>query len=248
MNAKLNQRITLLNRLSFAGLLSLIAMIWFFAPVELNMGNVHRILYFHVGTAWVAAVTFFIALIAGILYLRSRNDMWDILSMGSVEIGLVFFTITIAAGSVWAKSTWGEWWVWSPRLILVTVMWLVYVAYFVLRGAVDEKEKRARFAAVYVGLAFVTVIVTYMSIRIFRDIHPVVVGGVTESVAAANAAEGNSDFSSGIESMRMGLTLAWACVVFSLIYVAWLAHRYRLQRLLDQVELLKSRVMTRLQG
>lgn len=248
MTQSLNRRITLLNALATFGLVSLLGMIWFFAPVELSMGNVHRILYFHVGTAWVAAVTFFIALVAGLLYLRTRDVKWDIFSMGSVEIGLIFFTMTIAAGSVWARAAWDTWWVWSPRLIGVTIMWLVYVAYFVLRGAVDEKEKQARFAAVYVMIAFVTVIVTYMSIRIFRDIHPVVVGGVTESVAAGNMAQGESEFRSGIESMRMGLTLAYSCVVFSLIYIAWLANRYRLQLLVDEVDQLKARVVARLQG
>lgn len=210
------------------------------------MGNVHRLLYFHVGTAWVAACTFFVALVCGIIYLRTRNEKWDILSMGSVEVGLVFFTMTIAAGAIWGKPAWGTYWVWSPRLIGVTVTWLVYVAYFMLRGAVDNREQRARFAAVYVCAAFVTVIVTYLSARLWRDIHPIVVGGVTETVASADMSQGDPEFASGIESMRMGLTLAYSCVVFSIIYVAWLANRYRLQLLINQADQLKAQVITRL--
>ncbi len=237
----LNRRITILNLLSLIALAALLGMIFLFAPTELNMGNVHRLLYFHVGIAWVAALAFLIALGYGVLYLRRRDRKWDTLSMISVEVGLVFFTITIAVGSVWARAAWNTWWVWSPRLTLVVVMWLVYIAYFMLRGAVEDPEKRGRFAAVYVAAAFVTVLLTYASIRIFRDIHPTVVGGTLES--AQGAAQGESDFSSGIESARMGITLAFACGVFTLIYVTWLANRYRLELLADEVENLKARLL-----
>lgn len=242
----LDRGIKWLNYFALFGLVSLLAMIFLYAPTELTMGNVHRLLYFHVGTAWVAAGTFFVALICGALYLQKKEEKWDILSMGSAEIGFVFFTMTIAAGSIWGKAAWGTWWVWSPRLTSVTIMWLVYAAYFMLRGAVENREQRARFAAVYIMLAFVTVLVTYVSIRFWRDIHPVVVGGVTESVAQANSAEGKSEFANGIESMRMGLTLAYSCVAFSLIYTAWLANRFRLQRLIDETEQLKARVVAQL--
>lgn len=242
----LDRRIKWLNYFALFGLVSLLGMIFLYAPTELTMGNVHRLLYFHVGTAWVAACTFFVALICGGLYLWKKEEKWDILSMGSAEIGLVFFTMTIAAGSIWGKAAWGTWWVWSPRLTSVTIMWLVYAAYFMLRGAVENREQRARFAAVYIMLAFVTVLVTYVSIRFWRDIHPVVVGGVTESVAQANSSEGKSEFANGIESMRMGLTLSYSCVTFTMIYLAWLANRFRLQRLIDETEQLKARVVTHL--
>ena len=238
----------LLNQIALVGLISLLAMIFFFAPTELTMGNVHRLLYFHVGTAWTASLTFFFALVAGAMYLRTRDTIWDYISMGSVEIGLVLFTITIAAGAIWGKPAWGVYWVWSPRLILVTVMWLVYVAYLMLRGAVEDPAQRARFAAVYVIAAFATVMVTYVSVRIWRDIHPVVVGGVTETVAEASASEGNSEFASGIESARMGMTLAYSCLVFMLIYWAWLANRVKIELLRVQSNMLKSRLAAHLRG
>jgi heme exporter protein C len=210
------------------------------------MGNVQRIFYFHVGTAWVGAVAFFVALVCGVLYLRRPQRQWDVLAVSSVEIGLVFFTMAIAAGSIWARPAWNTWWIWSPRLTLVTVAWLTYAAYFMLRGALDDEERRARFSAVYVIIAFVTIIMSYLSIRILRDIHPVVIGGALES--AQGAEEGLQEFAPGLESMKMGIALTISVTAFTVLYVAWLANRIRLQRLSEEANLLKMRLAARLQG
>jgi heme exporter protein C len=218
-------------------------MIFFFAPAERTMGNVYRILYFHVGVAWVGAVTLLVALVAGILYLRGRNPRWDTVSMASIEIGLVFVTMTIVSGSVWARPAWNTWWIWDVRLTSITVLWLVYAAYFMLRGAVEDDEKRRRFAAVYAIAAFVTVLMTYLSIRFLRSIHPVVIGGVTE--AAQGLTEGESEFATGV-AWKMGVTMAVSTVSFTLVYVSWLLNRIRLQQMVDEVALLKNRLMARL--
>jgi heme exporter protein C len=210
------------------------------------MGNVQRIFYFHVGTAWVGAVAFFVALVCGVLYLRRPHQQWDTLAVSSVEIGLVFFSMAIAAGSIWGKPAWNTWWIWSPRLTLVTIAWLTYAAYFMLRGALEDEERRARFSAVYVIIAFVTIIMSYLSIRILRDIHPVVIGGALES--AQGAEEGLQEFAPGIESMKMGITLTVSVTTFTILYVAWLANRVRLQRLSEEANLLKMRVAAKLQG
>ncbi len=232
--------------MSWAAALSLVALLWmifFFSPAERTMGNVYRILYFHVGVAWVGALTLAVALVAGILYLRRRNPRWDIISLASIEIGLVFVTMTIVSGSVWARPAWNTWWIWDVRLTSITVLWLVYAAYFMLRGAVEDDEKRRRFAAVYAIFAFVTVLMTYLSIRFLRSIHPVVVGGVTES--AAGLAEGESEFASGV-AWKMGVTMAVSTVSFTLVYVAWLLNRIRLQQMVEEVAQLKNRLMARL--
>lgn len=224
-------------------LIGLLFMIFFFSPTELTMGHVYRILYFHVGVAWVAAITMLVGLVAAILYLRSKNPRWDTISMASIEIGLAFTTMTIVSGSVWARPAWNTWWIWEPRLTSITVMWLVYAAYFMLRGAVEDDEKKRRFAAVYAILAFVTVIVTYASIRFLRSIHPVVVGATTE--AAAGLAEGESEFAAGV-TWRMGVTMAVSTITFTLVYLSWLFNRIRLQKMLDETALLKTRLLARL--
>ena len=214
--------------------------IFFYAPTEITMGNVQRIFYFHVGSAWVAALAFFVALLSGIAYLRNPSRTWDTIAVGSVEIGLVFTSMTIISGSVWGRPAWNTWWIWSPRLTSITVLWLVYVAYFMLRGAIDDEEKRGRFSAVYVIAGFVTVIITFLSIRLLRDIHPVLIG---ESSAAA---EGLQEFS-GLDSTKMVISLNVSVLTFSVLYLAWLANRLRLQKMVDEAADLKTRVMTRLQ-
>ncbi|MCP4419604.1 MAG: cytochrome c biogenesis protein CcsA [Chloroflexi bacterium] len=243
---KLNRWIPILNLLAGITLIISLGMNFFYAPTERTMGNVQRIFYFHVGTAWVGAVAFFVALLGGALYLWKKKRIWDTVALSSVEIGLVFLTITIAAGSIWGKPAWNTWWLWSPRLTLITVAWLTYAAYFMLRGAIEDEEKRGRFAAVYVIVAFVTIIMTYISIRIFRDIHPVVFGGTAE--AAQGASEGLQEFDQGLESMRMGITLTMNTISFTVMYIAWLFNRIRLQNLMDSVDSLKMRVASHLQG
>jgi heme exporter protein C len=242
----LNKSIPVLNIASGLMMLILLLMIFFFAPDERTMGNVQRIFYFHVGAAWTAAATFLIALVAGLLYLRRPSKALDIISLASVEIGIVFTTMTIVSGSVWGRPAWNTWWIWSPRLTSITVMWLVYVAYLMLRGAIEDEERRGRLAAVYVIAAFVTVIMTYASVRLLRDIHPVVFGGTLESAQGAD--EGLQEIAPGLDSAKMGITLTVSVITFSIIYLSALANRIKLQRMVDEAATLKSRVIARLQS
>jgi heme exporter protein C len=242
---RLSRTIRILNIVALIALAIAMGMIFFYAPVERTMGNVQRIFYFHVGAAWVGSLAFLVAMVCGVLFLRRPAKKWDTMALASVEIGLVFISIAIVSGSVWGKPAWNTWWLWSPRLTIVTIMWLAYAAYFMLRGAIEDEERRGRFAAVYVIVSFVTVILTFASIRILRDIHPVVFGGTMES--AQGAEEGLQEFS-GLDSMKMVITLNITVIAYTLIFVAWLANRIHLQRLIDQVQLLKTRVASRLQG
>ena len=242
---RVNRIIRILNILAGISLLVAIFATFYYAPVERTMGNVQRIFYFHVGTAWVGAIAFFVALVCGILYLRKPSRKWDAIAVASVEIGLVFLTVTTIAGSVWGKPAWNTWWLWSPRLTLITIAWLTYAAYFMLRGAIEDEEKRGRFAAIYVIVSFVTIIMAYISVRVLRDIHPVVFGGVAET--AEGASEGLQEFEGGLESMRMGITLTTSVTAFSIIYVAWLVNRVRLQYYLDEVKTLKLKTAQYLQ-
>lgn len=241
MMDRLVKQLPILNITAFALLTVSLLLNFFYAPTEATMGHLYRLLYVHVGTAWVAVVTFAVALISGINYLRTRSRTADTVAMASVEVGIVFISITIATGSIWGKPAWNTWWVWSPRLTLVTVMWLAYVAYFVLRGAVEDQEKRFRFAAVYVIAAFVTVILTYGSVRILRDIHPVIFGGTTE--AAQGAAQGEAEFFSGAQERASGIALMFSCLSFTALYIAWLVNRYRLEQLQETTARLKARLL-----
>ncbi len=239
---KLDRTITILNWTAVITMIINLAIVFLYAPPERMMGNVQRIFYFHVGSAWVGAVAFFVALIAGILYLRQPNRKYDTIALASVEIGLIFLSMATIAGSVWGKPAWNTWWLWSPRLTMITVAWLTYAAYFMLRGAIEDEEKRGRFAAVYVIVAFITIILTFLSVRLMRDIHPVVLGGVAES--AQGAEQGLQEFDDGL-AMKMVISLNISVINFSVLYAAWLFNRIRLQNLKESVTALKIRVSSR---
>ena len=148
----------------------------FFAPTEAQMGQVQRVFYFHVATAWVGMLGFMAATLAGVIYLITKNLKWDTVAMSAVEISLVFFFITIILGSIWARPIWNTWWTWDPRLTTAAVTELIYIAYFMLRQSLEDPDRRARFGAVYTLIGAISAPITFFAIRLFRTIHPVVVG------------------------------------------------------------------------
>lgn len=147
-----------------------------YAPTERIMGEVQRIFYFHVGAAWNAFLAFFVVFLGGLLYLIRRNRLWDHLAAASAETGVVFTTIVLTTGPIWAKPIWNTWWPWGdPRVTTTLVLWLIYVAYLILRTSLPEGEKKYKFCAVFGILGFIDVPIVWMSIRWWRTIHPVVI-------------------------------------------------------------------------
>jgi len=206
---------------------------FFFAPREATMGDVQRVFYFHIANAWVGMLALLIAAIAGGLYLAGGDHKWDRIALSSIEIGIVFAAITIISGSIWARPIWNTWWTWDPRLVTYTVMELIYLAYLMLRQGVDDPDRRARFGSVYGIIAFITVPITFISIRLYRTIHPVVVGG------GDPGAEGSFDMSS-----RMLVAFFFALFTYTSVYATLLWHRLRLQGLSEKVEQLKLKVLS----
>ena len=198
-----------------------------FAPTELVMGNVQRIFYFHIGTAWTAMLGFLFAATLAVIYLVTKNMKWDILEVAAVEISVVFFLITIMLGSIWARHTWNTWWTWDPRLTTAAVSELIYVAYFMLRSGIEDPERRARFGAVYTLLGGVSAPITFMAIRLFRSIHPVVIG-------AANANQEKMNM-----TPDMLTAFLFALFAFTVIFIDLFWNRYRLGQLEAKVEELK---------
>jgi heme exporter protein C len=139
------------------------AMVFFYAPTEAVMGNVQRVFYFHVAAGWVGMLSFFVAAVAGIAYLRSGRRQWDIVGLAAVEIGIVFIFINIVTGSIWARPIWNTWWTWDPRLTTATIMELIYAAYLMLRAGIEDPDRRARFGAVYAIIGFVSVPLTFLN-------------------------------------------------------------------------------------
>jgi len=199
-------------------------MVLLYAPLEAVMGPVQRIFYFHLASAWTGMLSFLVAALAGASYLRTSRLIWDIASVSAVEIGMLFSLAAIASGSIWARPVWNTWWTWDPRLTTVTVMELIYAAYFLLRQGIGEPLRRARFAAVYAVVGFISVPMTFLSIRFLRTIHPVLIaGGDPSSVGAFDM------------SPRMLHTLLASLAAFSVLFADLLWHRIRLGRLADLV-------------
>jgi len=166
--------LTALNILAAAGVLGALILILFFTPEEAQMGAVQKVFYFHVAAAWAGMLSFVIAAVAGALYLAKRELRWDWLSLASIEVGLMFGLAAILSGMIWAQPIWNTWWVWEPRLTTTAIMELIYLAYFILRGALNTPEAKARLSAVYAIVSVITVPLTFFSIRLYRTIHPVV--------------------------------------------------------------------------
>jgi heme exporter protein C len=221
-----------LNWLSAGMVAVAVYLVFIAAPTERTMGLSQRIFYFHVGSGWVGAAAFLVALVAGMGVLRTGDRKWDRLAASAVEVGFVFITMIIVTGSIWAKAAWNTWWTWSPRLTSAAVMWLVYVAYFMLRNAIDDPGKQARFAAVYAVVGFVTVIGTFLSIRLLKDIHPTLFGAGAE-VEGGGLAPG------------MHLPFFFSLATFTVLGVTLMWHRVRLAWMADEVTQLRIRLLMR---
>jgi heme exporter protein C len=216
-----------LNGFSVLMFLSALGMVFFYAPLEVTMNYVQKIFYFHVANAWVGMLGFITAAVAGVIYLIKKDQDWDIVEMAAVEISLIFFLIAIVTGSIWARPTWGTYWTWEPRLTTAAILELIFLACLLLRQGIDDPDKRARFSAVYTILGAVSVPITFLSIRIFRTIHPVVIG-------SSQASSGGFDMTSS-----MLITMFFSLFAFSVIFTTLLWHRIRLGRLSQEVERMK---------
>jgi heme exporter protein C len=187
--------------------------IFIYAPVEKTMGVIQKIFYIHVPAAFLAYLAFFITFIASIFYLYRKDSKWDTVAHCAVETGVIFCTIVLITGPIWAKPIWNVWWTWDPRLTTTLILWFTYVAYLMLRWAVKENQ-RANLAAVFGIIGFINVPITFFSIRLWRTIHPVIIT------------------SRGLNmSWPMKLSLIITFIAFCFLFFSLLISRIRLERL-----------------
>jgi heme exporter protein C len=224
--------LTALDVVSAMLMLAATWMVFFYAPMERVLGQVQRVFYFHVSTGWLGMLAFISAAVAGLIYLFRPNKKWDVFAVACVELGLVYSFVNIASGSIWARPSWNTWWTWDPRLVTATIMELIYLAYLLLRQGIEDPERRARFGAIYAILGSVTVPLTYFSIRIWRTLHPVVIGSGDPS------AQGSFDM-----TRPMVWTLLFSLLAFTVFGITLLWHRVRLGWLSEKVEQLRMKAM-----
>lgn len=199
-----------------------------YAPTERTMGDVQRIFYFHVSAWWIAFVAFTVTFVASVGYLWKEKRRLDQLALASTEIGVLFTTIGLVTGPIWAKYAWGIYWTWDPRLTTALVLWLMYVGYLMLRRYVPSETKRASLAAVVAIIAYVDVPVVFLAIRLWRTQHPQpVILGAEES--------------SGLHPQMLH-ALLMANVAFLLLYLWLLQKRLAVESTQLEVERLQEKL------
>jgi heme exporter protein C len=210
---------------SFILMMFAIYAVFIFAPEDRTMGIVQRIFYFHIALALVPYLAFLVVAIASIVYLSKRETKWDIVAANSAEIGVIFDTLVLITGPFWARVAWGVYWTWEPRLTTSLIVWLLYIAYLLLRRSVGEQEKRARFAAVFGIVAFISVPINFMAIRWWRTIHPIVLKA------------------SGMElSPKMVVAMIASIIAFTVLYGLFLQLRNAVEQAKEELEVLKDEI------
>ena len=196
------------------------------APREKTMGDVQRIFYFHVPSAWMALLGFFICFLASLFYLATRKPRWDWAAVSAAEVGVVFTSVVLVTGPIWARPVWGIWWTWDARLTSTLVMFLIYVGYLLLRDYVIDPTRRANLAAVFGIMGFVDAPIVYMSIRWWRTQHPqpVIAGGP----------------GSGLDP-RMWHVFLMSLAAMLALFVLLLTTRYGLERQRAELDSLRQR-------
>jgi heme exporter protein C len=193
------------------------------APREITMGDLQRIFYFHVPSAIAGMTAFAINFAASLIYMKKKKRVWDNLALSAAEIGVLFFSIVLVTGPIWAKPVWFVWWTWSPRLTSSLVLCLLYAAYLLIRNYIEDPDRRAMVSAVFGIIIFLDVPLVWFSIRWWRDLHPSPMlekGGLSPS-------------------MRPALWVC--CIAFQLLLVYLLRCRFFLESIRNEVEELQRR-------
>ena len=202
-----------------------LVMMFFYAPIESEMGIVQKIFYFHVPLAWNAFLGFAIVFFASFRYLATRDPKWDARALAAAEVGVLFTTLVLITGPIWAKPVWGIWWTWDARLTLTFVLWLIYMGYLMLRRYIESPERRAVLAAVVGVTGFVDVPLVYFAIRWWRTQHPqpVIMGGED----------------SGLDP-KMATTLWVSTAAYLLLFTVLYRRRLALEHLRNDLDSLRA--------
>jgi heme exporter protein C len=194
--------------------------IWF-TPIELRQGPAQKIFYVHAPSAWVAFLAFALVAVAGLLYLWLRDARLDRFAESSAEVGVVFTTVVLVTGPLWGKPVWGTWWTWDARLTSTLFLWFIYVGYLVLRGAIESPTLRARYSAILGALGALLIPFIHLSVYLFRTLHPQPIIMKPDRPSLPQ---------------EMLMTLLFAMLAFTLLYVGLVRTRYGLARARDHAD------------
>ena len=212
-------------------MLANVCLIFWGAPTDAILGDIQRVFYFHVPIAVMSFLAFFLVFVASIAYLVKRNPAWDRLAQASAEVGVVFVTLALITGVIWARPVWGVWWTWEPRLTTTLILWLIYVAYLMVRAYASNPSQGARYSAVVGIVGFVDVPIVYYSVIWWRSIHPSpVVGPLSDT----GALEGT-----------MAAVLLFSFVTFLILFVYLVTQRMAQREGEDQLGGIRSALRRR---
>jgi heme exporter protein C len=158
--------------LSLALMVTALYLVFVYVPAEQTMGIVYKIFYLMVPMGWLSLLSFLIVFVGSILYLVKKESKWDILAHSSAEAGIIFTTLALLTGAIWAKPVWGVWWAWEPRLTSTLILWLLYLAYFMVRSLATEESRGAKFAAVVGIVGFIDLPIIVLTTTLWRGMHP----------------------------------------------------------------------------
>ncbi|MGH9119395.1 MAG: cytochrome c biogenesis protein CcsA [Acidimicrobiales bacterium] len=210
----------MLGAVTLAGVLVFLLLALVISPPEVDQGEAVRLLYLHVPAAVLTYVAFFTTAFASAMWLWKRSTGWDLLAVASAEIGVIFCGLTLVIGMLWGEPIWGTWWTWDARLTTTALLFLLYVGYLVVRRLPIEADRRRRYAA-WVGLlAVVDIPIVHYSVEWWRGLHQ---GRTLDPIDTK------------IDDLML-FTLLFGFVVFALVFVWLLGHRFRLAWLEDRVE------------
>ncbi len=206
-------KISWLPTIAAAAVIGTVIRVALFTPLEARQGAAQKIFYIHVPAAWVAFFAFGLVAIASGVFLWLRDQRLDRFAESSAEVGVVFTTVVLITGPLWAKPIWGTWWAWwDVRLISTLFLWFIYIAYIVLRGAVESTELRARYSAVLGILGALLIPFIHLSVYLFSTMHPLPIVGKPSKPSLPS---------------EMLLTLFLSLFSFTLLYFAFVRSRYR---------------------
>jgi heme exporter protein C len=202
----------------------------FLAPDEATMHAVQRIFYFHVGSWNAMFCALFVVFFANVAYLLTRKQKFDALWVSGVEVAVMCCTIGLITGPLWARPVWGIWWTWDARLTSTFILWLLYIAYLLLRGLLEDPEKKASLSAIFGIFAFLDVPMVYLSNRLWRTQHPqpVILGGAGSGMAP-----------------MIAKVLVLCIVAMFFLMVLVFTDRYRLELLRNECEELRFEIESR---
>src|SRR5215510_12501783 len=217
-----------LPALTCGAMLAALYLVFMVVPTEQQMGIVQRIFYFHVSSAWMAFIGFFLVAGASAVYLWNGSRAADRLAEAAGEVGVLFCTLVLVTGPLWARPIWGVWWTWDPQLTMTVILWAIYASYLMLRAFGGEDDTVRRYAAVLGIVGVLDIPIIMVSVRLLRGIHPAVIT--------------RNEGGSGLVDPWMRAGLGVSALALVLLAVWLIALRVRTARLADEVALLRRLV------